>query len=146
MPLDDDLIILATSQTPQLYTSVSSTVPNCHILTLLCPEYAELVSPKNASSGERTIHSYASSLSGSSASGRSPLTRVLLLQGFYARPAKAPDGTLNLMEWDVGIPGKQNVSQLPTAAQSGAHMMLSRLLGRVVCTSCRLSSQKVCIL
>ena len=30
-------------------------------------------------------------------------------QGFYARPAKASDGTMNLMEWEVGIPGKSNV-------------------------------------
>ncbi|KAG8833764.1 E2 SUMO-conjugating protein ubc9 [Serendipita sp. 399] len=26
--------------------------------------------------------------------------------GFYARPTKAADGSLNLMEWEVGIPGK----------------------------------------
>jgi hypothetical protein len=30
-------------------------------------------------------------------------------QGFYARPMKAADGTLNLMVWEVGIPGKQGV-------------------------------------
>lgn len=42
------------------------------------------------------------------------LTSALLfcMQGFYARPSKAPDGSLNLMEWDVGIPGKQSVSAL----------------------------------
>ncbi|SJX64609.1 probable ubiquitin--protein ligase hus5 [Sporisorium reilianum f. sp. reilianum] len=28
--------------------------------------------------------------------------------GFYARPAKAPDGSLDLMNWEVGIPGKAN--------------------------------------
>ncbi|KAJ6597108.1 ubiquitin-conjugating enzyme/RWD-like protein [Mycena vulgaris] len=26
--------------------------------------------------------------------------------GFYAKPAKAADGSMNLMEWEVGIPGK----------------------------------------
>ncbi|KAH9997332.1 ubiquitin-conjugating enzyme/RWD-like protein [Russula vinacea] len=26
--------------------------------------------------------------------------------GFYAKPTKAPDGSMNLMEWEVGIPGK----------------------------------------
>ncbi len=28
------------------------------------------------------------------------------LQGFYARPAKAADGSLDLMNWEVGIPAK----------------------------------------
>ncbi|KAJ6630594.1 ubiquitin-conjugating enzyme 9, partial [Mycena sp. CBHHK59/15] len=28
--------------------------------------------------------------------------------GFYAKPAKAADGSMNLMEWEVGIPGKAN--------------------------------------
>lgn len=31
-------------------------------------------------------------------------------QGFYAKPSKALDGSLNLMEWEVGIPGKPGVS------------------------------------
>lgn len=35
---------------------------------------------------------------------------VSLVQGFYARPAKAADGSLDLMNWEVGIPGKPNVS------------------------------------
>ncbi|KAI0664666.1 ubiquitin-conjugating enzyme 9 [Cubamyces menziesii] len=26
--------------------------------------------------------------------------------GFYAKPTKAPDGSMNLLEWEVGIPGK----------------------------------------
>lgn len=30
-------------------------------------------------------------------------------QGFYAKPSKAADGSMNLMEWEVGIPGKQGV-------------------------------------
>lgn len=34
------------------------------------------------------------------------------MQGFYARPVKKADGTLNLLEWDVGIPGKPDVSLL----------------------------------
>ena len=32
-----------------------------------------------------------------------------LIQGFYAKPVKAADGTMNLMEWEVGIPGKTGV-------------------------------------
>ncbi|KAF8511109.1 ubiquitin-conjugating enzyme/RWD-like protein [Hysterangium stoloniferum] len=30
--------------------------------------------------------------------------------GFYAKPSKGPDGSLNLMEWEVGIPGKTGTS------------------------------------
>lgn len=30
-------------------------------------------------------------------------------QGFFAKPAKASDGSMNLMEWEVGIPGKTGV-------------------------------------
>ncbi|KAG8879342.1 E2 SUMO-conjugating protein ubc9 [Tulasnella sp. 332] len=30
--------------------------------------------------------------------------------GFYAKPKKLPDGTLNLLEWEVGIPGKEATS------------------------------------
>lgn len=26
--------------------------------------------------------------------------------GFYARPAKKPDGSVNLLEWDCGVPGR----------------------------------------
>ena len=33
----------------------------------------------------------------------------ILLQGFYARPEKEADGSLNLLVWEVGIPGKANV-------------------------------------
>jgi ubiquitin-conjugating enzyme E2 I len=33
-------------------------------------------------------------------------------QGFYAKPAKAVDGSQNLMEWEVGIPGKAGVSPI----------------------------------
>ncbi|KAJ8473569.1 hypothetical protein ONZ45_g10047 [Pleurotus djamor] len=29
-------------------------------------------------------------------------------KGFYAKPLKAADGSLNLLEWEVGIPGKPN--------------------------------------
>lgn len=31
-------------------------------------------------------------------------------KGFYAKPAKALDGSMNLMEWEVGIPGKSKVN------------------------------------
>jgi len=34
------------------------------------------------------------------------------VQGFVARPTKAVDGTLNLMNWECGIPGKKGVSYL----------------------------------
>ncbi|RXW19636.1 hypothetical protein EST38_g6233 [Candolleomyces aberdarensis] len=30
----------------------------------------------------------------------------LNFEGFYAKPSKAADGSMNLMEWEVGIPGK----------------------------------------
>ncbi|OLL25216.1 SUMO-conjugating enzyme ubc9 [Neolecta irregularis DAH-3] len=30
--------------------------------------------------------------------------------GFFAKPNKAPDGSLDLMNWSVGIPGKPNTS------------------------------------
>ncbi|KAG5634415.1 SUMO conjugating enzyme Hus5 [Sphagnurus paluster] len=30
--------------------------------------------------------------------------------GFYAKPSKATDGSMNLMEWEVGIPGKANTA------------------------------------
>jgi ubiquitin-conjugating enzyme E2 I len=29
-----------------------------------------------------------------------------LTKGFYAKPAKANDGSLDLMKWEAGIPGK----------------------------------------
>eukprot|EP00158_Paraphelidium_tribonemae_P002516 Partr_v1_DN25435_c0_g1_i2_m53531 putative ubiquitin-conjugating enzyme len=29
--------------------------------------------------------------------------------GFYARPRKSADGSMNLMVWDCGIPGKKDV-------------------------------------
>jgi len=31
--------------------------------------------------------------------------------GFYAKPAKKPDGSLNIMQWETGIPGKEGVFQ-----------------------------------
>jgi hypothetical protein len=36
----------------------------------------------------------------------------LFRQGFYAKPTKATDGSMNLLEWEVGIPGKEGVSIL----------------------------------
>ena len=36
------------------------------------------------------------------------IKRLLTLAfGFWAKPDKNPDGTLNLMQWSAGIPGKQ---------------------------------------
>lgn len=34
----------------------------------------------------------------------------LFFQGFYAKPRKNPDGTMDLMNWDCGVPGKKGVS------------------------------------
>ncbi|KAG6832045.1 SUMO conjugating enzyme Hus5 [Tricholoma furcatifolium] len=31
-------------------------------------------------------------------------------QGFYAKPSKSSDGSMNLMEWEVGIPGRSGTS------------------------------------
>jgi hypothetical protein len=39
-------------------------------------------------------------------------------QGFVARPTKAADGTLNLMNWECGIPGKKGVGIKLQVAQS----------------------------
>jgi ubiquitin-conjugating enzyme E2 I len=33
-----------------------------------------------------------------------------LTKGFYAKPAKASDGSLDLMRWEAGIPGKAGTS------------------------------------
>jgi ubiquitin-conjugating enzyme E2 I len=38
----------------------------------------------------------------------------LIKKGFYAKPAKASDGSLDLMKWEAGIPGKAG-----TAWESG---------------------------
>jgi hypothetical protein len=32
------------------------------------------------------------------------------MKGFYARPKKEADGSLNLLFWEVGIPGRAGVS------------------------------------
>jgi hypothetical protein len=66
-------------------------------------------------------------------------------QGFYARPAKAADGSLDLMKWEVGIPGKPNVGSIPLSpgarsVRSGTDLPDGRLgsirrTGREDCTS-----------
>lgn len=33
-------------------------------------------------------------------------------QGFFARPEKDADGSLNLLVWEIGIPGKANVRRV----------------------------------
>ena len=42
-----------------------------------------------------------------------PLTGLIggptSVQGFWAKPSKSADGSMNLMMWEVGIPGKENV-------------------------------------
>jgi len=35
----------------------------------------------------------------------------LLFQGFVAKPATLPDGSVNLMLWNCVVPGKQGVSK-----------------------------------
>lgn len=35
---------------------------------------------------------------------------IVQLQGFWARPGKTADGSLDLMNWTCGIPGKDDVS------------------------------------
>jgi hypothetical protein len=42
-------------------------------------------------------------------------------QGFYAKPQKNADGTLNMMLWEVGIPGKQGVSSVEAVVERLAH-------------------------
>ncbi|KAK4684476.1 ubiquitin-conjugating enzyme E2 I, partial [Tremellales sp. Uapishka_1] len=51
----------------------------------------------------RKDHPFVSTSSGK-ASDRSML--ISCVQGFYARPQKLEDGSLNMMMWEVGIPGK----------------------------------------
>ena len=36
-------------------------------------------------------------------------------QGFYAKPQKSADGTLNMMIWEVGVPGKPQVGPVKRA-------------------------------
>lgn len=53
-----------------------------------------------------------------------------LCQGFYAKPAKAPDGSMNLMEWEVGIPGKPGVGVNFSSCLENLLMFLLDCLGR----------------
>ena len=45
------------------------------------------------------------------------LSQAHTLQGFYAKPTKAPDGSMNLLEWEVGIPGKAGVRIVTDVSQ-----------------------------
>ena len=61
-----------------------------------------------------------------------------LVQGFYAKPSKAADGSRNLLEWEVGITGKAGVRSdavppdtLPWVPERVDH----RLHGKAVSTS-----------
>lgn len=47
-------------------------------------------------------------------------------QGFFAKPAKAADGSMNLMEWEVGIPGKTGVR----AQSSTCHFLMPHCQNR----------------
>lgn len=78
--------------------------------------YYFIVSPKSASSGEKTIPlcvglDWAERVRHDCASARlsSPPSLSSSHKGFYAKPEKEADGTLNLMTWEAGIPGKANV-------------------------------------
>lgn len=67
--------------------------------------------------------------------------------GFWAKPKKASDGTLDMKTWETGIPGKEGVSPLSRGsfvsgsrrrADAHRHLYLSvapcRLSGRAPCT------------
>jgi hypothetical protein len=60
---------------------------------------------------------------------------ILTLQGFYARPQKKEDGTLNMMTWEIGIPGKAGVSTLLEAIWLICTFADVRPTGRAVSTS-----------
>ena len=61
-------------------------------------------------------------------------------QGFWAKPTKAADGSLNLLNWEVGIPGKSGVSR----AVCTAFLLNScRARGSTAYTNSTCSSQKV---
>ena len=76
---------------------------------LICPASLEHVSLKSENNGERIIHSYEPSRSPSNTVATAHHNFFIFLKAFYARPLKLPDGTLNLMEWEVGVPGKAGV-------------------------------------
>lgn len=40
------------------------------------------------------------------------IINISIIQGFFAKPVKNPDGTYNLQEWECAIPGKNGVSIL----------------------------------
>lgn len=75
--------------------------------SLPCLESAGPALPRSANSGARTIHLCVPT---------HPLHphRLTVAQGFYAKPSKAADGSMNLLEWEVGIPGKAGVRFLQT--------------------------------
>lgn len=59
----------------------------------------------------------------------------LTLQGFYARPEKEADGSLNLLVWEVGIPGKTNVRErlfLRLDSLGGRRVQIENVLSRRV--------------
>lgn len=39
------------------------------------------------------------------------LAYLLVFQGFVAKPATLPDGSVNLMLWNCIVPGKKDVSK-----------------------------------
>ena len=59
-------------------------------------------------------------------------TLDVYLQGFFAKPVKKSDGTMNLMEWEVGIPGKDNVNSNERGFD--AKLTAYRPIGREDCT------------
>ena len=63
---------------------------------------------KSGSNGGRIIPSYVILSRHMHTTASNPGT----IQGFYAKPTKAADGSMNLLEWEVGIPGKQGVRML----------------------------------
>ena len=66
-----------------------------HLSYQVCSTKLTTDCKKKESSGVETTHLYVCDYANA--------------QGFYARPEKEADGSLNLLVWEVGIPGKANV-------------------------------------
>lgn len=87
---------LLLSSIPQTLKFISSS----------CRESAEQDWPRNESNGVKIIHLYVPQFPAYASFNQQ------CFQGFYAKPTKAPDGSMNLLEWEVGIPGKAGVRLL----------------------------------
>lgn len=74
--------------------------------------------PRNGNSGARSVGVRTRSAGFSSHSSKVP--SLSLTQdhpyGFWAKPKKAADGTLDMKTWETGIPGKEGVSRSDSCA------------------------------